>query len=136
MNDLKTNNTIVDNNEYYLRNIKPVSLILRIFKNIFSGRYIHIGSFIQLKEEMIMNIFKYLCDLMCSLKLEDFMGYLNKMNSAYYLIKVIFCDYSDFVKFECFYIYIDYIMKIIDEGIECLDNVAVISVHNIVRIYS
>lgn len=60
------------------------------------------------------------------------MGYITKTNVFYYILKYIYCENSSILKTDFFFKYFDLLMNLIEEGVESLDNVALISTHNIV----
>jgi hypothetical protein len=126
------NVTIGDSNDQYKKLIKPVILFLRIFKNLFSGKYIHFGTIASVNPNLIEEIFQLLCQLMFSIKIEDFLGYIKKTNVGYYIIKLTFCEYVKFINSENFAQYVDIVLKLIEEGLESLDNVSLITTHQIV----
>lgn len=122
----------LDAKDDYIKHIKPVCLFIKIFKQFFLGRFVHFGSIISINASMIEDMFINLCELIFSIKLENFMGYIYKTNTAYYLLKVIFCEYINHFNYEKFSVYIDPLMKMIEEGTDSLDNVAIISAHQII----
>lgn len=116
----------------YKTHIRPVLKIIKIFKNLFLGRYIHFGSLISMNLQIVEEMFLNLCELICSIKLENFLGHISKTNVAYYLLKVVFCEYIGYLNLDKFSNYLNVLMKMIEEGLESLDNVALISTHQIV----
>jgi hypothetical protein len=80
-------------------------------------------------------MFINILDLITSVKIENFLGYISKTNIAYYLIKIIFCEYIQYLNVEDYFKkYLDCVMNLIDEGLESLDNVALITTHQIVSL--
>jgi len=130
------NSVSIDVKDDYLKHIKPSIILLKIFKNFFIGRFLHFGSYIQNEHNLkqVETMFINICDLIISIKFENFLGHISKTNIAYYLIKVIFYEYVGYLNIEeKFTKYFDFIVKLINEGLESLDNVVLITTHQIVR---
>ncbi len=72
-----------------------------------------------------------LCEIVFSLKLENILSYLNKANVVFYIIKVIFCEYGNYLN-EDFYKFGESLINLLHEGVDSLDNVSLITTHQIV----
>ena len=72
-----------------------------------------------------------LCEIVFSLRLENILSYLNKANVCFYIIKVIFCEYANYVN-EDFYKYGESLINLLHEGVDSLDNITLITTHQIV----
>jgi hypothetical protein len=118
----------------YLKHVKPVIILMRIFRNMFINRYIPFGSLISMNQNYIVEILFSLCELIFSIKLENLLGYVAKSNVTYSIVKIVFCEYVSYLDFQKFSQFMPGLVKLVEEGIECLDNVALIHTHQIVTI--
>ena len=118
--------------DFYKLMIKPKSLIFEIFKNIFEGNYIQFNIIKETKPEVLQRLFKVITNLIFSIKLEDIIGHISKLNSIYYVIKVIFCYHIDIASLENENDF-DKVIQLVSEGIDSLDNCCVILSHSLVN---
>jgi hypothetical protein len=118
--------------EFYKLMIKPKALIFEIFKNIFEGNYIQFNIIKETKPEALQRLFKVTTNLIFSIKLEDIIGHISKLNSIYYVIKVIFCYHIDIASLENDSDF-DKIIQLVSEGIDSLDNCCIILSHSLVN---
>lgn len=133
-NHIDNNQVHVDSQEEYLKKINPTVLIVKIFRNIFIGKYIQFGSLISMNKNYFQDILYSMCDLIFSIKLENILNYLSKTNVFYYILKVVFCEYVNYINPE-FYKFGDFLVKLIQEGIDSLNNIVLITTHQIVLIF-
>jgi hypothetical protein len=124
--------TISDKDDY-LKHVKPVIILMRAFRNLFIYRYIPFGALLSINQNYVVEILYNLCELVFSIKLENLLGYVSKVNVAYSVIKIVFCEYLGYLDLQKFSHFCPNLMKLVTEGLECLDNVALIQTHQIVK---
>jgi hypothetical protein len=125
----------VDNNHVeYENRIKPRTLIFQMFVNLFYGDYIQFNLIQEINLNLLQKLFKFIIEMLLSINVEDFLAHISKANIVYSVIKIIFNKYIEIAslnKDEDF----DTVIKYLEEGIDCLDNVCIVITHNIVILY-
>jgi hypothetical protein len=115
--------------------IKPKAIIFHIFKNIFESNYIQFNMLKEAKPEILPRLFKVITNLIFSIKLEDIIGYISKLNPIYYVIKVIFCYHIDIVSLDNEENF-DKVIQLAEDGLDSLDNTCIILTHSLVQIFN
>ncbi len=118
----------------YLKHVKPVIIIMRAFRNLFTYKYIPFGTLLSINPSYVVEILYNLSELVFSIKLENLLGYVSKVNVAYSIVKIIYCEYLGCFDLKKFSPFCPNLIKLVSEGLECLDNVSLIQTHKIVKL--
>jgi hypothetical protein len=127
---LPNNIALADTKKYDLH-IKPVCMIFHTFTNLIQGGYLIINHIITDKKEIFKGVLKNIVYLQYSIKVEDYHSYIIKTVVVYDIIKILFCDYINYIELDdkC---YFDTVMCLLEEGIDSLYVKCVMSCHNMV----
>lgn len=87
-----------------------------------------------MNKSFVQGILFSLCELILCIKCETILNYLNKTNVCIYILKVVFCEYANFLNPE-FFKFSEVLIKLLEEGIDSLDNITLITTHQIVRYF-
>ena len=134
-NYYETDKCLIENENSHIEyenRIKPRIIIFQIFINIFKENYIQINIIQETNQTLLQKLFNLIIEMLLSIKVESILSHFPKANLVYSVIKVVFNKYIDLVslnKDEDF----DIVIKYIEEGIDSLDNICILSTYNIVR---
>lgn len=93
--------TVNTEKDKYAHQIKPISLYIRIFLNMFN--IIQLPLLLNSNYDYIKTLFDLLSELIFSLRPQDLIAYLHKLYGVFDLIKIIFCDFITVKESICDY---------------------------------
>ena len=107
---------IMTEKDKYVYQIKPISLYIKIFLNMFN--IIQLSLLVHSNYDYIKTLFDLLSELIFSISSQDLIAYLHKLYGIFDLIKIIFCDFITVKESICDY---SKIMKIVEYIYLCYD---------------
>jgi len=87
-------------NERYIKIIKPIALIFKIYENMITGNYLQFYSIISMDISFAQDLVAKLIDLSFIVCIEEIDSYTNKFNSLFNIIYYLFSDLHIFIKYE------------------------------------
>lgn len=97
--EISAKNSLTEN-ERYIKLIKPISFIFRIYENMITGNYLQFYSIISMDVNFAQDLVGKLIDLSFIISIEEIDSYTKKFNSLFNIIYYLFSDLHVFIKSE------------------------------------
>jgi hypothetical protein len=117
--------------------IKPMSLLFRIYSNMYFGKYIHFGTIFSLHQSLADKVLLSLGAFYCNplVRIEEFVSFNRKLSHAYPILKMILCDFHVYIEKNYIWLMLPNFIALIEEGVQSLNNMSMLKSMNIVKIY-